>query len=131
MAYDVTTGEPLHNAIVWYDQRTSDIVKDISSRFNGDKDMFRPHCGLPLNTYFSAVKMKWYLQNCEKVQAAKKKGTLKFGTIDSWLIYKLTNHINTLTDSSNASRTMLMDLENLEWSDVMLSELGIDKTNLP
>lgn len=94
----------------------------------GNADVYRPDCGLPINTYFSACKMKWLLQQAA-VQAGK--DDLCMGTIDTWLIAKLTGLTKFVTDSSNASRTMLMDINTLEWSDKMLAEFEIEKRWLP
>lgn len=92
----------------------------------GDVDVYRRDCGLPINTYFSALKMKWLIQNADLNEQ-----DLGFGTIDTWLISKLTQQNSFCTDSSNASRTMLMDINSLEWSDKMLKEFGIQKQWLP
>lgn len=119
VAFSKTTGKPLYNAIVWLDQRTTDIVREIKDRNAGDLDIYREDCGLPVNTYFSAVKMKWLLQQKEVQDGAD---DLIFGTIDTWLIARLTGLKSFVTDSSNASRTMLMDINTLEWSDKMLKE---------
>lgn len=93
--------------------------------------MFREECGLPVNTYFSMVKMMWLIENSEEVRAAQEKGNLRFGTVDTWIIYRLTKGESYVTDSSNASRTMLMNLHTLEWSEKMLQESGIKRENLP
>lgn len=98
----------------------------MSAKNNGNVDAYRLDCGLPINTYFSAVKMRWLIQN-----AKLNKEDLVFGTIDTWLIAKLTQLDSFVTDSSNASRTMLMDINSLEWSDKMLAEFGIEKRWLP
>ena len=121
------TGKPYHNAIVWLDQRTASIVKVMKDKNGGDADCYRGECGLPINTYFSAVKMKWLLEQ----DAVRLAPDLILGTIDTWLIAKLTGLKSFVTDSSNASRTMLMDIKTLEWSQKMLSEFGIDRKWLP
>jgi glycerol kinase len=82
---------------------------------DNNKDIYRQYCGLPINTYFTAVKMRWLLDNVPQVQSANESGNLCFGTIDSWLIFKLTKGVSYATDSSNASRTMLMNINTLEW----------------
>ncbi|CDW76220.1 glycerol kinase [Stylonychia lemnae] len=120
VAFDRETGKALYNAIVWNDKRTSDVVKQFSDKNNGNLDVYREVCGLPINTYFSAVKMRWLLDHVEAVRDAHEKGTLK-----------LTSGKHILTDSSNASRTMLMDIHQLQWSDFMLGEFGIKKECLP
>ena len=94
----------------------------MKAKTGGDVDAYREVCGLPINTYFSAVKMRWLLQNISEIDRAD----LKFGTIDTWLISKLTGNKNHVTDSSNASRTMLMDIHTLEWSEPMLKAFEID-----
>ena len=87
VAFDKTTGKPLNNALVWCDQRTTGVVKEIITKVGG-VDVFRPVCGLPINTYFSAVKMRWLLENVDAVnaEAIKEDSKLCFGTIDTWLI---------------------------------------------
>ena len=126
VAFSRTTGKPYHNALVWLDQRTAHIVAAFKHKNNGNADAYRNVCGLPINTYFSAVKMRWLLDNVQL-----DKNDLVFGTIDTWLVSKLTSCLSIATDSSNASRTMLMDINTLEWSDYMLNEFEIDKSWLP
>ena len=88
VAFDRTTGKALHNAIVWLDKRTSGIVKHfIEDKNGGDANAYRDICGLPINTYFSAVKMRWLLDHVPEVKQANEAGTLVFGTIDTWLVY--------------------------------------------
>lgn len=139
LAWDKTTGENLTNAIVWHDTRTIEVVEEIINR-EGNKqlgiDCYREICGLPVNTYFSAVKMKWIIDNVDlvkekvKEESGKEKlQTICFGTIDSWLIFKLTG--NHYTDVTNASRTMLMNLKTLDWDDYLLNEFDIPKWMLP
>ena len=111
---------------MWLDQRTSSVVSEMSAKNQGNVDAYRLDCGLPINTYFSAVKMRWLLQNTKL-----NKDDLIFGTIDTWLIAKLTQLSSFVTDSSNASRTMLMDINTLEWSDKMITEFGLDTKWLP
>ena len=122
VAFSKSKGTPYHNALVWLDQRTTGVVDQIKAKTGGDVDAYREVCGLPINTYFSAVKMRWLLQNVAEID----KADLKFGTIDTWLISKLTGNKNHVTDSSNASRTMLMDIHTLEWSEPMLKAFEID-----
>ncbi|OMH84718.1 Glycerol kinase, partial [Zancudomyces culisetae] len=126
VAWDSETGECLTDAIIWSDTRTRDVVQRLTKK---DVNTEIPKiCGLPLATYFSAVKMVWMLENVDAVKKANQKGTLRFGTIDSWIIYKLTGkHI---TDVTNASRTMLMDLKTLQWSDKSCEFFGINKSCL-
>lgn len=87
VAIDRTTGKALHNAIVWLDKRTSVIVKQFEEKHKGDVNIYRPVCGLPINTYFSGVKMKWLLEHVPEVNKAHEEGNLIFGTIDTWLVY--------------------------------------------
>lgn len=120
--WDSVTGRPLHNALVWHDTRTADVVADMSAKMAGGKEHFRASCGLPLSTYFSATKLKWLLHNVPQVAEAVKNGRARAGTIDSWIIWNLTGGANSntsvhVTDVTNASRTMLMSLESLEWSE--------------
>lgn len=87
VAIDRTTGKPLHNAIVWLDKRTSGIVKQFEEKHGGDMNVYRGICGLPINTYFSAVKMRWLLDHVPEVRKAHEEENLIFGTIDTWLVY--------------------------------------------
>lgn len=104
-------------------------MNEIKAKNGGSSDIFREICGLPINTYFSAVKMRWLLQN--SVEVSSNTDDLVFGTIDTWLIAKLTGLSAFATDSSNASRTMLMDINTLEWSEKMLEAFEIKKQWLP
>ena len=90
VVWDRCTGRPLHNAIVWLDGRTADVCDAMAQRLPGGRDHFRPVTGLPISTYFSAYKLKWLLENVSAVAAAAAEGRLMFGTVDSWLLYKLT-----------------------------------------
>ncbi|KAI3652220.1 hypothetical protein MP228_003523 [Amoeboaphelidium protococcarum] len=133
--WDKTTGEPLCNAIVWLDSRTSDLVDElVEDKGAGDKRKFVDICGLPFSTYFSAVKLKWLLKNDTNVQAAYNEHRLAVGTVDSWIIYNLTGKVNGgvhVTDVTNASRTMLMDLQTCEYSQTMMQVFDIDESVLP
>jgi glycerol kinase len=113
---------------VWLDQRTAGVVANMKDKNDGNVDVYRETCGLPINTYFSAQKMKWMLEN---VDGLGQNENLIFGTIDTYLIAKLTNFKTIVTDSTNASRTMLMDINTLEWSQKMLDEYGIQAKWLP
>ena len=125
------TGEPLYNAIVWLDTRTMDLVKQLIQKTETkSKDHFQKVCGLPLSTYFSAVKLYWLLSNVEKVKEAALAGDLMFGTVDSWLLFKFTNGVHA-TDVTNASRTMLMNIETRTWDQQMLEFFEIPKDCLP
>jgi len=133
VAWDRETGEPFHKAIVWLDLRTSETVAKLCKGAGG-KDRFRKQTGLPVSTYFSAVKIKWLLDNVPEVGKAAEDGRCMFGTVESWLIYNLTGgkdggiHI---TDISNASRYMLMNLKTLEWDEAICKTLGIPVKCLP
>ncbi|MEM7336861.1 MAG: glycerol kinase GlpK, partial [Chloroflexota bacterium] len=126
------TGEPYHNAVVWMDTRTADIVADLAK--NGGQDRFRPQTGLPLATYFSGLKVKWLLENVPEIKEAAEKGDAIFGNIDTWLIWNLTGGANRgqhVTDVTNASRTMLMNLDTLSWNEEIAAEMGIPLGMLP
>jgi glycerol kinase len=127
LLWDAASGEPVGNAIVWQDTRTDRLV----ARLGGDEgpDRFRERCGLPLATYFAAPKARWLLDSDPALARRADAGELRFGTVDSWLISKLTGRH--ATDVTNASRTMLMNLETLEWDDELLSAFGIPRSMLP
>ncbi len=126
------TGEPYYNAIVWQDTRTHKICHALAAE--GGQDRFRPKTGLPLATYFSGPKIMWLLENVPGLREAAEKGDAIFGNIDTWLIWNLTGgprggaHV---TDVSNASRTLLMNLETLDWDDEILRVMGIPRAMLP
>jgi len=127
LVWDRTTGEPLAPAIVWQDTRTDEVCR----RLGGDEgpDRFRRVTGLPLATYFAGPKLRWLLENTEGLAAKASTGDVMFGTMDSWVIYKLTGvHA---TDVTNASRTMLMALETLEWDADLLAAFEIPRSVLP
>lgn len=131
VVWDKTTGEPLYNAVVWPDTRTTSLVRELRSRPGADD--IREMCGLPLSTYPSSVKLMWLVNNVPAVKQAYEDSRLAFGTVDSWLIYKLNGGIEAenpvhVTDSTNASRTMFMDLRSMQYSDKLLSFFGIDPT---
>ena len=127
VAWRKSTGEPLHHALVWQDTRTQDICDEIKKMRNL-KDEFKK-TGLPIATYFSLSKILWLLRNVDKVQIARLDDDLCFGTIDSWLIFKLTGeHV---TDVTNASRTLLMDLKTLDWLENVIESLDIPHNSLP
>ena len=129
VVWEKSTGEPVHHAIVWQDTRTDAIVARLSK--NGGQDRFRKKTGLPLATYFSGPKIKWILDNVEGARARAKRGEFLFGNIDTWLIWNLTGREAHVTDVTNASRTMLMNLKTLDWDDEILNELGIPRAMLP
>jgi glycerol kinase len=132
VVWERATGKPVHNAIVWQDTRTDKICNELAA--DGGQDRFRAKVGLPLATYFSGPKIKWILDNVDGVRAKADDGEVLFGNIDTWVIWNLTGgpdggaHV---TDVSNASRTMLMNLETLDWDDEILSILGIPRAMLP
>jgi glycerol kinase len=132
LIWDRTTGKPVHNAIVWQDTRTDAICHELAQ--SGGQDRFRAKVGLPLATYFSGPKIRWLLDNVEGIRGRAEAGELAFGTIDSWLIWNLTGGPNGgihVTDVSNASRTMLMNLETLDWDPEILGILDIPRAILP
>ncbi|XP_029174733.1 glycerol kinase-like isoform X1 [Nylanderia fulva] len=135
VVWDSITGEPLYNAIVWMDMRTTSIVDNILKDIrNQNKDYLKPLCGLPISPYFSALKLKWLLENIPRVQEALIAKRLMFGTIDSWLIWNLTGGANGgvhSTDVTNASRTMLMNIVTLKWDPTLLSFFKIPAEILP
>ncbi|KAG0371074.1 hypothetical protein BC939DRAFT_393665 [Gamsiella multidivaricata] len=134
VVWDKSTGRPLHNAIVWSDTRTKDIVRTYSESSEKGADALKDICGLPITTYFSAVKLRWLLDNSTEVKEAYDNGNLMFGTVDSWLIYNLTGGVDGgahVTDVTNASRTMLMDIRSLKWSDECLDFFGVSADILP
>jgi glycerol kinase len=132
VVWEKATGKPIYNAIVWQDTRTAPICDDLAK--DGGEDRFRPKTGLPLATYFSGPKIKWLLDNVEGARERAEAGELLFGTIDTWEIWNLTGgpeggaHV---TDVTNASRTMLMNLETLDWDDQILGVMGIPRAMLP
>ena len=130
--WDKSTGKPVHNAIVWQDTRTDAICNELAN--DGGQDRFRGKVGLPLATYFSGPKIKWMLDHVDGLRAKAERGEILFGNIDTWIIWNLTGGINGgahITDVSNASRTMLMNLETLDWDDEMLDALGVPGAMLP
>ncbi|KAF8389149.1 hypothetical protein HHK36_025842 [Tetracentron sinense] len=143
LVWSKSTGFPLYNAIVWMDARTSSICRKLEKELSGGRTHFVETCGLPISTYFSALKLLWLLENVDAVKEAVKTGDALFGTIDTWLIWNLTggcdgedlkqNKVKGLhvTDVSNASRTMLMNLKTLDWDRPTLETLGIPIEILP
>ena len=136
------TGRPIHNAVVWQDTRTDGLIAELARE--GGQDRFRAKVGLPLATYFSGPKIRWLLDNVPGAREKAQAGDLLFGTIDSWVIWNLTGGAGGdagqsgggrvgvhVTDVSNASRTMLMDLRSLEWDDAMLAAMGVPRSMLP
>ena len=131
VAWDVTTGRPLHNAIVWQDTRTADYLDGFAQ---STKDAITYKTGLAIAPYFSGSKMNWLIQNSAEVKAAIASGSARFGTIDSWLLWNLSGGTQGgvhFTDVTNASRTLLMNLETLQWDDELLGYFDIPRTVLP
>ncbi len=126
--WDRQTGQPIHNAIVWQDTRTDRICQEMER--GGHRDRFYHGTGLPLATYFSGPKIRWMLENVPDARARAEAGELLFGNIDTWLIWNLTGGQH-VTDPTNASRTMLMDLRRLEWDEELLAILDIPRAMLP
>jgi glycerol kinase len=129
IVWDRKSGVPVYNAIVWQDRRTSGYCDEL--RENGHASMIREKTGLVIDSYFSGTKIKWILDNIEGARAKAEKGELAFGTVDSWLIWKLTQGRTHITDVTNASRTMLYNINTLEWDDEMLDLLEIPRSMLP
>ena len=132
VVWDRNTGEPVMNAIVWQDTRTDKLVDELSA--DGGQDRFRSKVGLPLATYFSGPKVRWILDNVDGARAKAEAGDLVFGNMDTWCIWNLTGGPNGglhITDVTNASRTMLMDLETLAWDKDIASTIGVPMSMLP
>jgi glycerol kinase len=128
VVWDKNTGKPYHNAIVWQDTRTDKICNQLAK--DGGQDRFRDKVGLPLATYFSGPKVRWMLDNVEGLREAAERGDAIFGNIDTFLVWHLTGGAH-VTDVTNASRTMLMNLKTLDWDDEILEIMGIPKQMLP
>jgi len=123
--WDRETGNPIHNAIVWQDRRTSDFCSALKAK--GFEDIIKEKTGLLLDAYFSGTKIKWILDNVDGARKKAEEGKLAFGTIDSWLIWKLTDGEKHITDVTNASRTLLFNIHKKEWDDEILELLDIPK----
>ncbi len=132
VVWNKKTGTPVHNAIVWQDTRTDRICNELAK--DGGQDRFRQKVGLPLATYFSGPKIRWIIDNVPGVKEQAQSGDLVFGNIDSWVVWNLTGgpdggvHV---TDPTNASRTMLMNLETLDWDDEILDTMGVPRAMMP
>lgn len=129
IVWDKHTGEPVYNAIVWQCRRTSKYCDSLKEK--GLQDEYRKKTGLILDAYFSGTKLKWILDNVDGVRERAERGDLLFGTVETWLIWKLTKGTVHVTDYSNASRTMLYNIYELKWDDDILKELNIPKCMLP
>ncbi|MEX0666916.1 MAG: FGGY family carbohydrate kinase, partial [Acidimicrobiia bacterium] len=128
VVWERKTGRPVHNAIVWQDTRTAELCQRLGGA--GGIDRFRAETGLPLATYFSGPKIAWLLEHDPGLRARAEKGELCFGTIDSWVVWNLTGGRH-VTDVTNASRTMLMELRALRWSDDICAAMGVPAALLP
>ncbi|KAL1517675.1 hypothetical protein ABEB36_001410 [Hypothenemus hampei] len=137
VVWEKSTGKPLYNSIVWLDVRTSSTVDQLLEKIPNktkNKNYLKPLCGLPISPYFSAVKVRWLIDNVQKVKKAIAANDCLFGTIDSWIIWNLTGGPNGglhLTDVTNASRTMLMNIDSLKWDPVLLNFFGVPQAILP
>ena len=129
IVWDKKTGEPVYNAIVWQCRRTAEYSDSLNAK--GLEDKIREKTGLVIDAYFSATKLRWILNNVEGVRERAEKGELLFGTVDTWLVWKLTHGRVHVTDYSNASRTMMYNINDLKWDDDILAELDIPKSMLP
>jgi len=129
IVWDKNTGEPVYNAIVWQCRRTAEICEELKSR--GLEDYVKKNTGLIIDAYFSGTKVKWILDNVKGAREKAENGELLFGTVDTWLVWKLTGGKVHVTDFTNASRTMLFNIKNLEWDKKILKELNIPESMLP
>jgi glycerol kinase len=133
VVWDRTTGQPVYNAIVWQDTRTDKICDDLGA-LGGGQERYRARTGLPLATYFSGPKVRWILDNVEGARAKAEAGDLLFGNMDTWLLWNMTGGVDGgvhVTDPTNASRTLLMDLDTLSWDAGIAGDMGIPLSMLP
>ncbi|MGN8247239.1 glycerol kinase GlpK [Cellulomonas soli] len=133
VVWDRTTGVPVYNAIVWQDTRTQKIAEDLGA-LGGGADRYKDRVGLPLATYFSGPKIRWILDNVEGAREKAERGDLAFGNTDAWVLWNMTGGVNGgvhVTDVTNASRTMLMNLDSLSWNEEIAAEMGIPLSMLP
>ncbi|WP_346237574.1 glycerol kinase GlpK [Niabella insulamsoli] len=129
VVWDRKTSQPVYNAIVWQDRRTSDYCDELKA--DGTSAVIKEKTGLVTDAYFSGTKLKWILDNVEGARKKAEAGELCFGTVDSWLVWKLTNGKVHVTDVSNASRTMIYNIHQLQWDDDLLEKMNIPKSVLP
>jgi glycerol kinase len=129
IVWDRETGKPIHNAIVWQDRRTSGLCDQLKDA--GHVDLFQEKTGLIIDAYFSGTKIKWLLDNVEGAREKAEAGRLAFGTVDSWLVYKLTQGDKHITDATNASRTLIYNIHEGDWDDELLDILDIPRSMLP
>ncbi|MCG8390164.1 MAG: glycerol kinase, partial [Cytophagales bacterium] len=126
IVWEKATGKPIMNGIVWQDRRTAGICDEMKAK--GLEGYVRDNTGLVIDAYFSGTKVKWMLDNVPGARAKADKGELLFGTVDTWLIWKMTNGEVHVTDYSNASRTLMFNIKTLEWDEKLLKELGVPKS---
>jgi len=129
VAWERSTSRPVARAVVWQDRRTAPMCDELKAR--GLEDSIRAKTGLVLDPYFSGTKLRWLLDHTEGLRGRAASGEVAFGTIDSWLVWKLTNGAAHVTDPSNASRTLLYDIKRLAWDDELLSLFGVPRASLP
>ncbi|MCE6999402.1 glycerol kinase GlpK [Saccharothrix sp. S26] len=133
LVWDRTTGQPVYNAIVWQDTRTDRICQELAA-LGGGQERYRDKTGLPLATYFSGPKIRWVLDNVEGARERAEAGDLLFGNMDTWVLWNMTGGVNGgvhVTDPTNASRTLLMDLDTLQWDEGIAADLGVPLSMLP
>ncbi len=128
--WDKDSGKPIYNAICWQCRRTANRCEELKKQ-KDKRNLFRKKTGLPIDVYFSAAKIEWILKNVPQALSKAKLGKLCFGTVDSWVLWKLTGGMEHATDYTNASRTMIFDIERLCWDDTLIKEFGIPKIILP
>ena len=128
IVWNRATGRPVYNAIVWQDRRTAGYCQEL--RDAGKQEMIRQRTGLVIDAYFSATKIRWILDNVEGARASAEKGELAFGTVDSWLVWNLTKGVH-VTDVTNASRTLLFNIQNLDWDEELLALFSIPRNMMP
>lgn len=129
VVWDKHTGDPVYNAIVWQSRQTADICEELKAQ--GHSDMVRDKTGLLIDAYFSGTKVKWILDNVEGARERAERGDLLFGTIDTWLVWKLSGGKTHVTDYSNASRTLMYNIYDLQWDQELLDMLGVPASMLP
>jgi glycerol kinase len=129
IVWDRDTGKPVYNAIVWQDRRTAEFCDRLKA--DGHEALIREKTGLVIDAYFSGSKVRWILDNVDGARARAEAGKLAFGTVDSWLVWQLTSGKVHITDVTNASRTMLFDINTLQWDDELLRVLGVPRSMLP
>lgn len=129
VVWDKHTGQPIYNAIVWQSRQTADICNELNEK--GYHELFREKTGLLIDAYFSGTKVKWILDHVEGAREKAENGELMFGTIDTWLVYKLSGGKVHITDYSNASRTLLFNIHDLKWDEELLDLLSVPKSMLP